>query len=127
MISIGDSPRFLVVRSTSSKNLSGKHGFRPKSTGIVNLSSSRVPHRLQNIIDNAEAVFEYTKGMDLTAFEEDRKTYDAVERCIERIAEAVARLGDMAPHVMPDQPLRKIRPSATSCVMSTTPLERTGY
>ena len=75
----------------------------------MNLSSSRVPHRLQNIIDNAEAIFEYTKGMDLTAFEEDRKTYDAVERCIERIAEAVAKLGDMAPHVMPDQPLRKIR------------------
>jgi uncharacterized protein with HEPN domain len=109
MISIGDSPRFLVVRSTSSKNLSAKHGFRPKSTGIVNLSSSRVPHRLQNIIDNAEAIFEYTKGMDLTAFEEDRKTYDAVERCLERIAEAVAKLGDMAPHAKPDQPLRKIR------------------
>ena len=47
--------------------------------------------------------------MELTAFEEDRKAYDAVERCLERISEAVAKLGDMAGHVMPDQPLQKIR------------------
>jgi uncharacterized protein with HEPN domain len=73
------------------------------------LSSSRVPRRLQDIIDNAQAIFEYTEGMDLTAFEEDRKTYDAVERFLERICEAVAKLGDMAGHVMPDQPLQKIR------------------
>jgi uncharacterized protein with HEPN domain len=73
------------------------------------LPSSRVPRRLQDIIDNAQAIFGYTEGMDLTAFEEDRKTYDAVERCLERISEAVAELGDMAGHVMPDQPLQKIR------------------
>jgi uncharacterized protein with HEPN domain len=47
--------------------------------------------------------------MDLTTFEEDRKTYDAVERCLERISEAVAKLGDMAAHVMPGQPLQGIR------------------
>jgi uncharacterized protein with HEPN domain len=47
--------------------------------------------------------------MDLTAFEKDRKTYDAVERCLERICEAAAKLGDMATHLMPDQPWQKIR------------------
>ena len=47
--------------------------------------------------------------MDLTAFEDDRKTYDAVERCLERISEAAAKLGDMALHLMPDQPWQKIR------------------
>ena len=38
--------------------------------------------------------------MDSTAFEEDRKTYDAVERCLERISEAVTKLGDLAPILM---------------------------
>jgi uncharacterized protein with HEPN domain len=64
---------------------------------------------LQDIIDNAQAIFRYTEGMDLTAFEEDRKTYDAVERCLERISEASAKLGDMAIHLMPDQPWQKIK------------------
>lgn len=45
----------------------------------------------------------------MTAFEEDRKTYDAVERCLERICEAAAKLGDMAVHLMPNQPWQKIR------------------
>lgn len=47
--------------------------------------------------------------MDLAAFEEDRKTYDAVERCLERISEGAAKLGDLAPALMPEQPWQKIR------------------
>jgi uncharacterized protein with HEPN domain len=73
------------------------------------LPSSRVPRRLQDIIDNAQAIFRYTDGMDLTAFEENRMVYDAVERCLERISEASGKLGDMAVHLMPDQPWQKIR------------------
>jgi uncharacterized protein with HEPN domain len=73
------------------------------------LPSSRVPRRLQDIIDNAEAVFRYTEGMDVTAFRENRMVYDAVERCLERICEASAKLGDMALHLMPNQPWHKIR------------------
>ena len=72
------------------------------------MSTSRVPHRLQDIIDNTQAIFQYTDGMDLATFKKDRKTYDAVERCLERISEAVSKLGDMAAHVMPDQPCNKI-------------------
>src|SRR4051794_24999463 len=55
------------------------------------------------------AIFRYTAGIDSTAFEEDRKTYDAVERCLERISEAVTKLGDLAPILMPGQPWQKIR------------------
>jgi hypothetical protein len=44
------------------------------------LPCSRVPRRLQDIIDNARAIFGYTDGMDLTAFEENRRVYDAAER-----------------------------------------------
>jgi uncharacterized protein with HEPN domain len=47
--------------------------------------------------------------MDVTAFAKDRKTYDAVERCLERISEAAAKLGDLAPTLMPGQPWQEIR------------------
>ncbi len=47
--------------------------------------------------------------MDLVAFEQDRKTYDAVERCLERISEGAAKLGDIATALMPEQPRQKMR------------------
>jgi uncharacterized protein with HEPN domain len=47
--------------------------------------------------------------MDEAAFSRDDKTYDAVERCLERIAEAAAKLGDLAATLMPDQPWHEIR------------------
>ena len=46
--------------------------------------------------------------MDLDSFEEGSKTYDAVERCLERISEPAAKLGNLAPAWMPDQPWQKI-------------------
>ncbi len=73
------------------------------------MPSSRVHRRLQDIIDNAQAIFAYTEGMDLAAFEENRLVYDAVERCVERITEAAMKLGDMALYLMPDQPWQNIR------------------
>jgi hypothetical protein len=68
------------------------------------LPSDKPGNRLEDIIENVQAVFRYTAGMDSRAFEEDRKTYDAVERCLERISEAVTKLGDLAPILMPGQP-----------------------
>jgi uncharacterized protein with HEPN domain len=47
--------------------------------------------------------------MNLAAFEQDQKTYDAVERCLERISEAAAKLGDLASALMPEQPWHKVR------------------
>ena len=73
------------------------------------MPSNRIPRRLQDIIDNAQAIASYIEGLDQAAFMEDRKTYDAVERCLERICEASAKLGDMAAYLMPDQPWHKIR------------------
>jgi uncharacterized protein with HEPN domain len=35
--------------------------------------------------------------------------YDAVERCLERICEAVVKLGEQAPALMPDQPWYKFK------------------
>lgn len=73
------------------------------------MPSEKPGRRLRDIIENAQAVFRYTAGMDLRDFEKDRKTYDAVERCLERISEAVAKLGDLAPILMPNQPWHKVR------------------
>ena len=60
-------------------------------------------------MDNAQAISRYTEDMDLAAFQKNDLVHDAVERCLERICEAAAKLGDMAIHLMPDQPWRKIR------------------
>lgn len=73
------------------------------------MPSEKAPRWLQDIIDNAQAIFRYTKGMDFVDFDEDRKTYDAVERCLQRITEAVIRLGDDAETLLPGQPWRRIR------------------
>jgi hypothetical protein len=48
--------------------------------------SDKPARRLEDIIENAQAIQRYVAGMDLAAFEKDQKTYDAVERCLERIA-----------------------------------------
>lgn len=61
------------------------------------MSSSNAPQRLQDIIDNAQSIFRYTEGMNLVDFENNRLVYDAVERCLERICEAVVKLGEHAP------------------------------
>jgi uncharacterized protein with HEPN domain len=64
---------------------------------------------LEEIIENVQAIERYVAGMDAAAFEGDQKTYDAVERCLERISEAAAKLGDTASSLVPGQPWREIR------------------
>ena len=73
------------------------------------MPSEKPARRLEDIIENAQAIQRYIAGMDVAAFKEDQKTYDAVERCLERISAAAAKLGDLAPALMPDQPWQKIR------------------
>lgn len=64
---------------------------------------------LADIVDNAERIERYLDGMDRTAFEADGRTRDAVERCVERVCEAVYRLGDRAEALMPGHPWGDIR------------------
>jgi len=73
------------------------------------LPSEKPANRLEDIIGNANAILSYTAGMDFAAFQSDRKTYDAIERCLERVSEAEAKLGDLAPVLAPGQPWQKIR------------------
>jgi uncharacterized protein with HEPN domain len=73
------------------------------------LPSKKPEQRLVDIIENARAIAEYTSGLTLEAFEHDRMRYDAVERCLQRICEAAAKLGDAAEQLIPEQPWNKIR------------------
>jgi uncharacterized protein with HEPN domain len=73
------------------------------------LPSDQPARRLEDIIENATAIQHYIAGLDVAAFAKDQKTYDAVERCLERISEAASKLGDLAPSLVPGQPWREIR------------------
>lgn len=64
---------------------------------------------LDDILGNIARIEGYAAGLDQHAFECDGLRRDAVERCLERICEAVFRLGDRASALMPDQPWRDIR------------------
>ena len=64
---------------------------------------------IEDIIENAEHVEEYVAGLDFAGFERDRRTRDAVERCIERVCEAAHRLADDADLLMPGHPWADIR------------------
>jgi uncharacterized protein with HEPN domain len=64
---------------------------------------------MADIIENAERVEGYVAGMDRPTFEQDGRTRDAVERCLERICEAAHRLGKRAEELMPGQPWADIR------------------
>jgi uncharacterized protein with HEPN domain len=47
--------------------------------------------------------------LNAETFGRDDKTYDAVERCLERISEAAFKLGDLASVLMPEQPWPEMR------------------
>lgn len=52
---------------------------------------------------------QFTRDMDLAAFEQDPKTIAAVERKLQIISEAAIRLGPEAEKRCPDQPWTEIR------------------
>ena len=72
------------------------------------LPSSKLTRRFEDILENSRAIERYTQGMDMREFIADAKTRDAVERCLERISEAAAKLGDAAPKLAPEQPWQQI-------------------
>lgn len=64
---------------------------------------------LADIIENAERIEGYLAGVDRDTFAGNGLLRDGVERCLERVCEAAARLGDRAAEFMPDQPWGDIR------------------
>jgi uncharacterized protein with HEPN domain len=71
--------------------------------------SSRLVVRFQDILDNVQLIRSYVKGMDRAAFDADRRTRDAVERCLERISEAAAKLGANAQRLALGPPWQAVR------------------
>lgn len=74
------------------------------------MSSSREQDRLLDIVDNAGYVADYLGGMTLQQFAASRITVDAIERCLQRITEAVIRLGEeRMSTIAPDVPFHALR------------------
>jgi uncharacterized protein with HEPN domain len=73
------------------------------------LPSSNPRLRLEDIIDNIDRIEEYTRLNTSENFVRDRKTQDAVERCLQRISEAATKLEGSVENMIPDQPWSAIR------------------
>jgi len=72
--------------------------------------SRRIPRLLiEDIIDSANKIIAYTKGMTFDEFIEDSKTVDAVIRNFEIIGEATNRLPDEFKEMYPNIDWHKIR------------------
>jgi uncharacterized protein with HEPN domain len=73
------------------------------------MSSKREQQRLLDIIENIEAIPGYVAGMTFEAYVSDRKTVDAVERCIQRITEAMIKIGsDRMAQIEPGIALKEV-------------------
>jgi uncharacterized protein with HEPN domain len=74
------------------------------------VSSSRERLRLQDIVDNIDRIASYVGNMDYAAFAVDPKTIDAVERCLQRITEAVIKIGpERMGEIAPSLPVSAVR------------------
>ncbi|WP_174280541.1 HepT-like ribonuclease domain-containing protein [Sphingomonas bacterium] len=58
--------------------------------------SDRERQLMQDVVDNADRIAAHLADMDFAAFERDARTTDAVERCLQRLTEAVIQLGQEA-------------------------------
>jgi uncharacterized protein with HEPN domain len=74
------------------------------------LSFSPPPQRfLGDIVDAITMIEQFTSGMDFEGFRSNPMAVAAVERKLQIISEAAARLGNAAEQRIPDQPWRDIR------------------
>jgi len=71
--------------------------------------SSRPATRFLDILENIRLIQGYLADMDQAAFTADRRTRDAVERCLERLSEAATKLGGQAEALAPGPPWQAVR------------------
>jgi len=65
---------------------------------------------LQDIVDNIDRITGYTAGLTYDSFAADNRTIDAVERCLQRITEAVLKIGpDRMAAISPQTPVDAVR------------------
>jgi uncharacterized protein with HEPN domain len=73
------------------------------------LPSDNTILRLEDILENIGLIEEYTRDYSRQDFVLNRKTQDAVERCLLRISEAAKKLEGSVDVIVPDQPWSAIR------------------
>lgn len=74
------------------------------------MSSERERLRLHDIIDNIDSIDAYMDGASFAAFTQDQMRVDAVERCLQRLTEAVIHIGEARMAVIaPDIPVHEVR------------------
>ena len=73
------------------------------------MPSKHPTQRLEDILENIGLIKEYTRDASRDSFIKDRKTQDAVERCLARISEAASKLEGAAEALIPDQRWPEIR------------------
>lgn len=76
----------------------------------MSVSSEREPLRLKDIVDNIGRIMSYVADLDEEDFGDDQKTVDAVERCLQRITEAVIKIGEERMRaISPSLPVHAVR------------------
>jgi len=74
------------------------------------LPTERPARRIHDILSNIASIEEYTDGLSAETFSGNRMAVDAVERCLERIAEAARKLGNQFDSAVPgDVDLHSVR------------------
>ena len=74
------------------------------------MSTEREALRLQDIVENIDWIDSHLGDLDYATFVADRKTIDAVERCLLRIAEAVVKIGpERMAAISPATPVDTVR------------------
>ena len=74
------------------------------------MSSDRIVTRLQDILANITAIDKYVSGLSLAQFSAQQIVIDACERCLQRITEAVIKIGaERMGEIAPDIPFHVIR------------------
>ena len=74
------------------------------------MSSEREALRLGDIIENIDRIESYMIGLDRQSFAKDLRTIDAVERCLQRITEAVIKIGpERMAEISPQTPVDAVR------------------
>ena len=65
------------------------------------MPAERPAHRIHDILENIAFVEEYARELTEKTFSGNRMAFDAVERCLERIAEVARKLGHRFDSAMP--------------------------
>jgi uncharacterized protein with HEPN domain len=73
------------------------------------MPSKRPAASFRDIVENIERIERYSDGIARDAVFQDPMRADAIERCLQRITEAAARLGPDADRLAPGIPWRNVR------------------